>query len=215
MCIFVAVYCAVQGWDVHVRNQAALPGFPALEGLFVDCAQTSSVKMNLQTGTSYVTDTVLLQLASKSPRLEILDLSGTHVTPDGLFNLARALAACRPATAAAVRAAEAARSAAATLNGGVAPLQAALVAAAAMLTLPRGALHVKDLRLDGSSLACDDGLWAVGKCCSDTLEQLVVRNARSRLGDHGIRELSGCSRLAALDITGCSVTEAGARAVTG
>lgn len=155
-----------------------------------------------------MTDPVLLALAGKSLRLETLDLSGSLVTPDGLRQLAAAHAAGRPAAAAAATAGTAGASAAGLAAAGeaaAAPASAPAVVAGAA----GAALRVRDLQLDGSGLACDAGLVAVGECCCDSLEQLVVRNAGARLGDEGIRGLRACTKLAALDVAACSVTEEG------
>lgn len=225
-----------------VRDPASLPGFPALESLHVGCALSAplSGKMALHAGTSYVNNTVLLQLAGKSPKLHALDLSGCLVNADGLRELAAAHAACRPAadasTAAPVGtdAADADTAAdddadpasdsdsdagsvgnnrvarAANFTDGMTPEElAALARYDAMCLTRRGALRLRDLQLDGSALARDAGLVAVADCCSETLEQLVVRNAGARLGDDGISSLGRCKKLSTLDIAGCSVTEEG------
>jgi hypothetical protein len=215
-----------------VRDPANLTGFPALESLHIGCALSAplSGNMKLRAGTSYVNNTVLLQLAGKSWRLHALDLSGSLVTPDGLRQLAAAHAACRPAAVLAAPALADADAAGPAAGGaaGAGDLGAGGDAAVGVAedaareqqqqeeeeTAPMpagalGALHVQDLQLDGSALACDDGLIAVGQCCSDTLEQLVVRNAGGRLGDEGICSLRGCLKLSTLDIAGCSVTEEG------
>jgi hypothetical protein len=68
---------------------------------------------------------------------------------------------------------------------------------------------LQDLQIDGSALATDDGLVAVGQCCYTTLEQLVARGAGRNLGDEGLRGLKACTQLSTLNITGSSVTEAG------
>jgi hypothetical protein len=77
----------------------------------------------------------------------------------------------------------------------------------------QGALRLQRLQLNMSQCACDDGLDAVAAACCDTLEQLVVRSAGPALGDEGVSALSMCSRLSSLDISGSSVTGAGARTV--
>ena len=217
---------------MSVRDEAALPGWCCLESLHVDCAMMAplSGSMKLHPGSSYVNDTVLLQLAGKACKLEVLDLSGTGVTPAGLRQLAAALAACRLLQApeggtltaaggfaatgqlgalAATAGVEEAAAAAAGGGGGDAQAVQPVVAGTAAGDGAEGGLRVKDLRLDSSRLACDEGLLAVGQCCSDTLEQFIVRSAGSRLGDEGIRGLRGCLKLSTLDITGCSVTEQG------
>lgn len=188
----------------------------------LSASQAGSMARHL--GGSYVDNTLLLQLVGKSVRLQALDLSGCSVTPSGLLELAAAHAACRGVDADAATggagpgatggSGDAAAAAQRNTESTVVPAAAAdddgadaqqLAAAAAV----QGALHIRDLQLDGSALASDEGLVAVGQCCCETLEQLVVRNAGRKLGDEGIRGLKGCTHLSTLDITGCSVTEEG------
>lgn len=208
------------GWQVSVRAPALLPGWPALESLHMDAALSASNagSMLRQLGRSYVDNTLLLQLVGKSIMLHALDLSGCSVGPAGLLELAAAHAACRAAAGPGAAGGCGNSAAAAQHGGGVpsagAPAAAAGSSAAAGAAPPstaaeHGALRVRDLQLDGSGLATDEGLIAVGQCCCDTLEQLVVRNAGRKLGDAGLRGLKGCTRLSTLDITGCSVTEKG------
>ena len=211
--------CWCAGWLVSVRAPASLPGWPALESLHVDAAPSAGHSSSIGRcllGYSCVDNTLLLQLAGKSVGLQALDLSGCSVGPAGLLALAAAHAAGRTegasggrgvtsaggvVAAAAERSAHNADATAAAAADGAAQASATAVA--------HGALRVRDLQLDSSALATDEGLIAVGQCCCDTLEQLVVRNTGSKLGDAGIRGLKGCTRLSSLDITGCSVTEQG------
>lgn len=206
-----------------VRDPASLPGFPHLESLHIAAALTAanSSRMKLLAGKSYVDDALLLQLAGKSCHLHILDLSGCSVTPTGLRQLAAAHAACRAAMAPESAAAATAATSLTTGGNSSSPTAAAAAGGAAGDAVSAGAaaaeggLQVRDLQLNGSALACDEGLLAVGECCYETLEQLVVRNAGAWLCDEGLRGLSGCSKLSALDITGCSVTEQGERLLAG
>lgn len=212
-----------------MRPRAALPGFPALESLHVDCSVSAvSGLMKVHTSSSSVTDALLLQLAGQSPKLRALDLTGSLVTPAGLRQLAAAHAACRAAAAAAAGpglvsrpnagSGDAARGAGGGSGGGSASAAATGGQSAGALTsaalvgdtaAAAGGLHLRDLQINGSALATDEGLAAIGQCCCDTLEQLVVRGAGSKLGDEGLRGLKGCRQLSTLDITGSSVTEAG------
>lgn len=201
------------GWQAGIRSAASLPGFPALESLHIGCDLSAphNGRIALRAGSSYVNDAVLLALAGKSLRLATLDLTGCLVTPDGLRQLAAAHAAARPAAPAAAGAAAGAPAAGQQAAAGAAAAAAGAAGQAPSAAGAPGAaaLRVRDLQLDGSGLACDAGLVAVGECCCDNLEQLVVRNAGARVGDEGIRGLRACMKLAALDVAACSVTEEG------
>lgn len=198
-----------------MRSRAVLPGFPALEELHVDCnMSTLTNRMKVYSGTSNVNDALLLQLAGQSTKLRVLNLSGAPVTPAGLRQLAAAHAACRSAAAATAAsgsgAAAVAAGAAASHAGPGSPTTAPPAGSAGPAAAAAdGALRVHDLQIDGSALATDEGLVAIGQCCCDTLEQLVVRGAGRKLGDEGLRGLQACRHLSTLSITGSSVTEAG------
>lgn len=122
----------------------------------------------LRMGSSYITDAVLMNLASKSPGLTDLDVSGSHVTAEGLAQLAAGLAAIAGGDRAAVaQMAVTASAADAAADGSTVDPSAAAV----------GGLRLQRLYISRSKLAKDAGLQLIGQLCSDTLEELVVRNA--------------------------------------
>jgi hypothetical protein len=197
------------GFRVTARNAAALPGFPHLHTLHIGCAMLQLPSGLLRSGTSYITDASLLNMAGKSPKLEDLDISGAHVTRDGLIALATAVAAASSSNEAGV--------AAAGHASAVDPAAAAAAAAAAAEgeeereAYIAGSLPLQRLYINRcSKLACDEGLQLIGQLTSGNLQELVVRNAGATVGDDGLRGLVGCTGLTTLDITSSSVTEAGA-----
>ncbi|KAF8068240.1 SPP1 [Scenedesmus sp. PABB004] len=207
------------GWTASVRSAAALPGFPRLHTLHVGAAMLQLPSGLLRMGSSNVGDDVLLWLASKSPGLADLDLSGTNVTVNGLAGLAAELAALKPAPAPApapapVPAAAAAEEAAAprAAEGGAAGGGGAEGAeGAAAAALPSGLALTRVHLSRARGLADDAGLVLLGQLTGDSLVELVLRNAGAAVSDAGLRALRGCGRLTSLDLTSSSVTEAGLR----
>lgn len=166
----------------------------------------------LRMGSSHVTDACLLHLAGKSPNLTDLDVSGAHVSMDGLTALAAALAAASGSAGASAEAA----AIAAALNDGAATAAAATqevpdIAAGSAAAVPAASrLPLKRLYISQCKrLASDEGLVLIGQLACNSLRELVVRNAAAAVGDEGVRGLSGCLKLASLDVTSSSVTEAG------
>jgi hypothetical protein len=153
----------------------------------------------LRSGTSYITDVVLLNLAGKSPKLTDLDISGAHVSRQGLMELAAALAA-----------AGGSRSSSETLAAPAAAAAAADGEAEEESGPLPGSLPLQRLYINRcNKLACDEGLILLGQLAGSSLQELVVRNAGATVGDEGLRGLVGCTGLTALDVTSSSVTEAG------
>uniref|UniRef100_A0A383W243 Uncharacterized protein n=1 Tax=Tetradesmus obliquus TaxID=3088 RepID=A0A383W243_TETOB len=198
------------GFNATARNAASLPGFPHLHTLHIGCAMLQLPSGLLRSGTSYVTDACLLSMAGKSPNLEDMDISGAHVSQQGLTALAVALWAAGGGSSSKVDAPDpspssAAAAAAATAAAGDAadqPEEAKV----------RGCLPLKRLYINRcSKLACDEGLILIGQLAAGSLQELVVRNAGATVGDDGLRGLLGCSSLTTLDITSSSVTEEGLR----
>jgi hypothetical protein len=190
---------APAGFNATARNAANLPGFPHLHTLHIGCAMLQLPSGLLRSGTSYVTDACLLNMAGKSPNLADLDISGAHVSLQGLAALATALAAAGGGSS----------SAASPPASSAAAAAAADEAEEGVASLP-GSLPLKRLYINRSSkLACDEGLQLIGQLAGSSLQELVVRNAGATVGDEGLRGLLGCTNLTTLDITSSSVTEAG------
>lgn len=181
-------------------------------------------------GGSYIDDAALLALAGKSPHLADLDVSGTHVTPDGLMHLACELTHVLPVTAEAADtgASEGLGDTRRWMDTGVVatglrspeqqglleqeteaePLQQQLQQP--LQQPPRLALQLTRLQVSRArALASDAGMAAAAQLCAGTLQELVVAHGGGALSDAGLAALVGCDRLTALDITGSSVTDEG------
>jgi hypothetical protein len=195
---------ALAGFNATARNAASLPGFPHLHTLHIGCAMLQLPSGLLRSGTSYITDAVLLNLAGKSPNLTDLDISGAHVSRQGLMELAAALAG-------------AAGGSSTSTTTSAAPASSAAAASAAAdgeaeeeEQVLQGSLPLQRLYINRcNKLACDEGLILIGQLAGASLQELVVRNAGATVGDEGLRGLVGCTGLTSLDITSSSVTEAG------
>jgi hypothetical protein len=177
-----------------------LPGFPHLHTLHIGCAMLQLPSGLLRSGTSYITDACLLNIAGKSPNLTDLDISGAHVSRQGLLELAAALAEVGGSSSSSVATSAAPAASAAAADGEAEEEQRGLPG-----SLPLQRLYINRC----NKLACDEGLILIGQLAGGSLQELVVRNAGASVGDEGLRGLVGCTGLTALDITSSSVTEAG------
>ena len=183
-------------------------------------------------GGSYIDDAALLALAGKSPHLADLDVSGTHVTPDGLMHLACELTHVLPVTAEAADtgASEGLGDTRRWMDTGVVatglrspeqqgllqqdteaePQQQQQQLQQPLQQPPRLALQLTRLQVSRArALASDAGMAAAAQLCAGTLQELVVAHGGGALSDAGLAALVGCDRLTALDIPGSSVTEVG------
>jgi hypothetical protein len=201
----VLVRCPSAGFNATTRNAASLPGFPLLHTLHIGCAMLQLPSGLLRSGSSDITDVCLLNIAGKSPNLTDLDISGAHVTRQGLMELAAALAQAGGSSSSSALTSTAPAAAGGDAAGAEAEEQQCMPG-----SLPLQRLYINRC----SKLACDEGLVLIGQLAGASLQELVVRNAGATVGDEGIRALVGCTGLTTLDITSSSVTEAGATRCT-